>query len=131
MRLDTKPGAYCLRCSSRSFTTRRWWESPASLVGDSSGEVQCTAALPVVLAVSAGWLASRRPLWQEGITMWGRLGCHAAQMDGQIGEGEVGISLAERRGQIAVQRPRADLEQQVRAVGRPLHGLLLGEALGQ
>src|SRR5262249_8349555 len=40
-------------------------------------------------------------------------------------------AVAEGRRQIAVERPGADLQQQVSAFGRPLHGLLFGKALGQ
>ena len=59
----------------------------------------------------------------EGMTKWGRSDCEEVPVDGLIGDGEVGIAVAERRRQITVECPRANLEQQVSAFGHPLHGL--------
>jgi hypothetical protein len=40
---------------------------------------------------------------------------------GRIVVGEAGIPFLEERPQLAIERPRSDLQQQVRAALRPLH----------
>ena len=47
-----------------------------------------------------------------------------------IGVGEVGVPAAEVVGQVVVEDPGADLEQQVGAAGGPAHLLALDHALG-
>src|SRR5438477_6806874 len=82
--------------------------------------------------------ASSRPaypqengVFAERITKWGRSGREQVVGGGLILEREGGVPRAEGGRELAVECPRPDLEQEVRAFRCPLHRLLLAEALAE